>query len=272
MLRAPVPPSSCPAVTSAPATSSPGPTLPSRPTLSPRRPTSPGPTRRPLPPSTRSHRAPSRSATSGAPSALNLLAILACSECSKHCPGKASSPCPSSASEALVYAYAPVNPTTTPAELSTSPGGSSPWRPLAEVDCDGDYPAVGGGPSGLGLLETNEAHVPNPGPVVQYRHFSPSSGFGSAVTLATGEVGMDATLSQDSAGDIFATWLDNATGVDLAYSSDGGATWSKPKILFSNAGNPSAISLLSSAVGSPGQGWAVYAVGKREYAQRFSKS
>ena len=54
---------------------------------------------------------------------------------------------------------------------------------------------------------------------------------------------MDGTLSQDSAGDIFATWLDNATGVDLAYSSDGGATWSKPKILFSNAGNPSAITL-----------------------------
>jgi hypothetical protein len=187
-------------------------------------------------------------------------------------PGKASSPCPSSASEALVYAYAPLNPTTTPAELSASPGGSSPWRPLAEVDCDGDYPAVGGGPSSLGLLETNEAHVPNPGPIVQYRHFSPSSGFGSAVTLAAGEVGTDGTLSQDSAGDIFATWLDNATGVDLAYSSDGGSTWSKPTILFSNAGNPSAISLLSSAVGSSGQGWAVYAVGKREYAQRFGKS
>ena len=187
-------------------------------------------------------------------------------------PGKGSSPCPSSASEALVYAYAPVNPTTTPAELTASPGGSSPWRPLAEVDCDGTDPVVGGGPSGLALLETNEAHVPNPGPIVQYRHFSPSSGFGSAVTLATGEVGMDGTLSQDSAGDIFATWLDSATGVGLAYSSDRGTTWSKPKILFSNAGNPSGIGLLSSAVGSSGQGWAVYAVGKREYAQRFSKS
>ena len=199
----------------------------------------------------------------GSPGALGVFEAL---------PGKGSSPCPSSASEALVYAYAPINPTTTPAELSASPGGSSPWRPLAEVDCDGTDPVVGGGPSGLGLLETNEAHVPNPGPIVQYRHFSPSSGFGSAVTLATGEVGMDGTLSQDSAGEIFATWLDNATGVGLAYSSDGGATWSKPKILFSNAGNPSGIGLLSSAVGPSGQGWAVYAVGKREYAQRFSKS
>ena len=146
-------------------------------------------------------------------------------------PGKGTSPCPSSASESLVYAYAPISATTTPAELSGSPGVSSPWRPLAEADCDGTDPAVGGGPSGLGLLETNEAHVPNPGPIVQYRHFSPSSGFGSAVTLATDEVGNDGTLSQDGAGDIFATWRDNATGVDFAYSSDGGAAWSKPKVL-----------------------------------------
>ncbi|HXW80875.1 MAG TPA: VWD domain-containing protein [Acidimicrobiales bacterium] len=183
-------------------------------------------------------------------------------------PGKGSSPCPSSASEALVYAYAPINTSTTPAELSTSPGGSSPWRPLAEVDCDGTDPAVGGGPSGLGLLETNESS----GTLVQYRHFSPSSGFGPAVTLATNEVGGDGTLSQDSAGDIFATWLDNSTGVDLAYSSDGGAIWSKPRILFSNGSDPSGIKSLATAVGPSGQGWAVYAVGEHEYAQKFRMS
>jgi hypothetical protein len=187
-------------------------------------------------------------------------------------PGSGSSACPSTASAALVYAYAPINASTTPAELSTSPGGSSPWRPLAKADCDGTDPVVGGGPSGLGLLETNEAHVPAPGPIVQYRHFSPASGFGPAVTIAADEVGDDGTLSQDSAGAVFATWLDNTTGVDLAYSSDKGATWSKPKILFSDAGNPSGISLLASAVGASGQGWAVYAVGTREYAQRFSSS
>jgi hypothetical protein len=92
------------------------------------------------------------------------------------------------------------------------------------------------------------------------------------VTIATDEVGSEATLSQDNAGDIFTTWLDSTTGVDLAYSSDGGASWSKPRLLFSNAGNPSGISLLASAVGASGKGWAVYSVGKREYAQRFSGS
>lgn len=79
-------------------------------------------------------------------------------------------------------------------------------------------------------------------------------------------------ISQDSAGDIFATWLDNTTGVDLAYSSDGGTSWGKPRILFSNAGNPGGISLLASAVGASGKGWAAYSVGKREYVQRFSGS
>ena len=199
----------------------------------------------------------------GSPGVLGVFAALS---------GKGISPCPSSASEALVYAYAPIGASTTPADLSTSPGGSSPWRPLAKVDCDGTDPAVGGGPSGLGLLETNEDHVPNPGPLVQYRHFSPSSGFGPAVTIATNEIGDEGTLSQDSAGDIFATWLDSTTGVDLAYSSDHGATWSKPRILFSNAGNPGGISLLASAVGTSGQGWAAYSVGKREYVQRFSSN
>lgn len=181
-------------------------------------------------------------------------------------PAKGYSPCPSSAGAALVYAYAPVSASTTPAALSTSPGASSPWRPLAKVDCEGTDPAVGGGPSGLGLLETNEA-TPS---LVQYRHFSPSSGFGPAVTVASGEVASDGTLSQDGTGRIFATWLDSSTGVVLADSSDGGARWSTPQTLFSNAGNPSGISSLVSAVDASGQGWAVYAVGKREYAQRFS--
>jgi hypothetical protein len=122
------------------------------------------------------------------------------------------------------------------------------------------------------LLETNEAHVPNPGTLVQYRRFSPSAGFGPAVTIATDVVGAEGTLSQDSAGGIFATWLDDTVGVELANSSDGGASWSKPKVLFSNGANPNGISLLASAVGPSGQGWAVYSVGSREYAQRFSGS
>jgi hypothetical protein len=77
------------------------------------------------------------------------------------------------------------------------------------------------------------------------------------VTIATDVVGSEGALSQDSAGGIFAAWLDDTVGVELAYSSDGGASWSKPRILFSNAGNPAAIGLLASVVGASGKGWAV---------------
>lgn len=184
--------------------------------------------------------------------------------------GPASSPCPSTAAAALAYTYAPISASTTIAELNTDPGGTgSPWRPLAKVDCDGADPVVGGGPSGLGLLETNQTKSV---PVIDYRAFSPVSGFAAPVTVAAGDLGADGTLSQDSAGVIYATWLDSGTGVDLAYSSTDGASWTAAKTLFSNSGDPSGIAALASAVNASGVGWAVYAAGGHEYAQRFNKS
>ncbi len=185
-------------------------------------------------------------------------------------PGPGSSPCPLSARAALVYAFAPIASSTTTAELNTTSGGAgSPWHALAEADCTGTSPAVGGGPSGLGLLETDVAVT---GDAVQYRAFSPASGFGNPVTVANGEQGLDATLSQDGKGGIYATWLDGTTGVDFAYSSNRGADWTAPKILFSNSGDPGGIGSLASAVNASGQAWAVYAAGGREYAQEFSKA
>jgi hypothetical protein len=48
--------------------------------------------------------------------------------------GTGNSPCPSSDPAALVYAYAPITPSTTIAQLNTTTGEpGSPWRPLAEV-------------------------------------------------------------------------------------------------------------------------------------------
>jgi hypothetical protein len=185
--------------------------------------------------------------------------------------GKGSSPCPSSAEAALVYAYAPISSSTTAAQLNTSVGDSgSPWHALAEVDCDGVDPAVGGGPSGLGLLETSVAASPSG--VIEYRAFSPASGFAAPVKVAVGEQDLDATLSQDGAGGIYATWLDGGTGVDLAYSSDGGASFSAPKTLLSDSGDPGAIATLASAVDASGNGWAVYEANGKEYAQQFSKA
>jgi hypothetical protein len=183
--------------------------------------------------------------------------------------GKGSSPCPDSASSALVYAYASVSASTKPAQLALSPGSpGSPWRPLAKLDCDGGDPALGGGPSGLGLLETDSAGV---SPVVQFRSFSPSTGFAAAVTVASGQQGAEDTLSEDGAGNLYATWLDGSTGVELATSPPGGAHWSGPTTLFSDHGDPSAIGALTSAVDSAGRGWAVYAADGSVHAQQFNK-
>jgi hypothetical protein len=181
------------------------------------------------------------------------------------------SPCPSSAPSSLVYAWAPLSASASSAavesELNTSPGtAGSAWGDLSELDCVGDYPAVGGGPSGLGVLETNVTTLSDE--IIQYRRFAPPSTFGSAVTLAAG-ASNDASVSQDGAGGVYATWLDSDTGINLDYSGTGGSTWDKAVILLGNQDGAVPISGLTSAVGSSGQGWAVYANGGSEYAQPF---
>jgi hypothetical protein len=174
--------------------------------------------------------------------------------------GTTTSPCPSNAPGALVYAYAPLSPSTTIAQLNG--GAGSPWQPLAQVDCTGSNPAVGSGPSGLGLLETVAS-------TVRYRAFSPMSGFAAPVTVASGEEGPSPTLSQDGAGGIYATWVDGPTGVRLAFSSTGGSSWTGPGTLFSSHNGTINIGSLASGVNSSGQGWALYAANGTEYAQPF---
>lgn len=182
-------------------------------------------------------------------------------------PGKGSSPCPSSAPQALVYAYAPVSASTPLSALNSSPGvAGSAWRPLSKLDCEGTDPAVGGGPAGLGLLETVAG---SGGSEVVYRRFSPATGFGAAVPVAAAGPGLDATLSQDGAGHLSATWIEDGTGVELSSSVDG-ASWSGPRTLTSDTGHPSAISALTSAVNPAGIGWIAYTAGGKEYAQQFA--
>lgn len=176
-------------------------------------------------------------------------------------------PCPSS--EGLAYAYAPISASTSDAELNTSPGGvGSPWQPLAGVDCNSENPAVGGGPSGLGLLETNPDTLG--AEQIAYRRFTPPRTFSPPVEIAPGVDGTP-SLSQDGSGGIYATWVDNDTGLDLAFSSSGGTSWHW-KTLLSNNGGATSIGSTASAVSASGQGWAAYAANGTEYAQPFSKT
>lgn len=175
-------------------------------------------------------------------------------------------PCPSS--DGLVFGYAPYSTATTNTELNTTTGhAGSPWRALAGVSCHLTAPALTDGSKGLGLLATDDASLLKE--KTQFRKFTPPSSWGAPVTVANAPA-QEPTLSQDGSGGMYGTWV-NDSGVKLMYSSDGGSEWSGPATLFSvmDSAVPSA---LASAVGSHGQGWAIYAFKGTEYAQRFAKS
>ncbi len=164
-------------------------------------------------------------------------------------------PCPSG--NGLVFSWASDTPATTDAGLNTS----SFWPPLAELQCNAAYPAVGGGPSGLGVLFTNDTSLAG---VTQFRKFTAPGTFAPAVTVAEGTA-LDPSLSQDGAGGIYATWRTNGVGLRLAYSADGGLAWIGARTLVAgDVGAP------ASAVNPAGQGWAVYAANGTEYAQPFA--
>jgi hypothetical protein len=175
-------------------------------------------------------------------------------------------PC-QTANGGLVYAYAPLTASTTLAELNG--GSGDPWGHVEPIDCNTDNPAVAGGPSGLGLLETN--FNVSTAELVQYRRFSPSTGFSAPINVSPGASNSD-SVSQDGAGGVYATWLDGTTGVTLAYSPNGGSNWYPPVSLLGDDDGEISIGSLASAVGSSGIGWAAYAVDGVEYAQPFNKT
>ena len=134
-----------------------------------------------------------------------------------------------------------------------------------EVTCNAESPAVTSGREGLGLLATNDTSLS--AEKVQFRRFTAASTWGEPVTVAD-DAGLEPTVSQDGLGGMYATFVNNDHGLQLAYSSDGGSTWSGPVTLFGIT-NDSAPGSAVSAVNSEGQGWAVYAFQGTEYAQPF---
>jgi hypothetical protein len=174
-------------------------------------------------------------------------------------------PCPSN--QGLVFTYAAINSATTNAALDTSPGlAGSPWSPLAGVQCNAEYPALTSGPSGLGLLFSNDASLTHT--TTQFRRFTAPATFGGAVTVASGAA-LQPSLTQDGAGGLYATWLSNGTGLRFAYSNNAGKSWFGPVTLFSEKGGTVSLDSIASATNTSGQGWAVFASGGTEYAQPF---
>jgi hypothetical protein len=147
-----------------------------------------------------------------------------------------------------------------------SPGlTNSAWRVgLSPGDCEVEYPAVGGGPSGFGVLESNLAA----GSTVYHRFDPTTNSFDTPLVTVAGEGEESPSLSQDGAGGVYATYQAGFRGaVRLAYSSNGGSTWSGPATLDAAGGYH-----LSSYVNAAGQGWATWQVGEAFYAQPFTAS
>jgi hypothetical protein len=167
---------------------------------------------------------------------------------------------------AFVYGAGEQSPTNS---YDISPGEpNSAWRmALSPGDCEAEYVAAGGGPSGLGVAEkdlTRNYEV--------YHQFNQTtdSFAPSTVTIAT-EGGLDPSVSQDSGGGIYTTFLGGPGGpIRLAYSATGGASWTGPATLNPNTDHHAGS--LSSSVGPSGQGWAVWDDGESVYAQQFVAS
>ena len=147
-----------------------------------------------------------------------------------------------------------------------SPGvPKSAWKELTAGDCEVEYPAVGGGPSGFGVVEDDLTR----GYTVYHPFDEANHSFDRPYVTIAPEFEENPSVSQDGAGGIYATFSSGDGGeIRLAYSSNGGASWTGPATLDPITGD----SHLTSAVNSSGQGWATWQVGESVYAQQFVAS
>ncbi len=150
-----------------------------------------------------------------------------------------------------------------------SPGSpNSAWKvPVSQADCDVEYPAVGGGPSGFGVVEddlgTNST---------VYHRFDATTGkFDTPPALIAKQGEESASVSQDGSGGVYATYLAGAGGpIEFAYSEKGGASWAGPVTLSPNTDGSEAD--VDSAVGESGQGWVAWTDNGSVIAQQFAAS
>ena len=141
----------------------------------------------------------------------------------------------------------------------------SAWKKeLTPGGCEVTNVTAAGGPSGLGVVENDRTR----GYTVYQKFNQTTEEFEPAYSTITTEQESQPSLSQDGAGGIYLTY-ETFYGVNLAYSSNGGANWTGPAQIVSEQYGESN---LSSMVGSGGQGWAVWTREESIYAQQFVAS
>jgi hypothetical protein len=148
-----------------------------------------------------------------------------------------------------------------------SPGQpNSAWRvPLSQADCNAEYSAVGGGPSGFGILEDNLGTRS----VVYHRFDAAAARFDAPAATVNGTAGeLYPSVEQDGAGGVFATYLLGGSlgSVELSYSADGGKTWTGAALDADTSGT---INSIRSAVNATGQGWVAWFSNGSVFAQPF---
>jgi hypothetical protein len=150
-----------------------------------------------------------------------------------------------------------------------SPGSAgTAWKvAVSQGDCDVDDAAVGGGASGFGVLESNDAND-----TAQYHRFDAAhADFDSKPVTVASQIEQQGALSQDSSGGVYATYLLDGGGgpATLSYSFNGGTTWSSATI---NANKDGGIGDLNSSVNAAGKGWLTWLDNGSVYAQSFTSS
>jgi hypothetical protein len=175
--------------------------------------------------------------------------------------------CSQSFGDAFVYGAGAQSATN---DYNISPGQpNSAWRvSVTQADCDMEYTAVGGGPSGFGILADDLAD----NTAVYHRFDAATMKFDTPLATVASEGEQSPAVSQDGSGGVYATFLgQGGVGgpIRLAYSADGGNTWTVNTL---NPNSDLGASGVTSNVNAAGQGWAAWADNGSVYAQSFQAS
>jgi hypothetical protein len=159
-------------------------------------------------------------------------------------------------------------------DYNTSPGSAgSAWKlgVTSFPACQILGPAVGGGPSGFGVMDYSSLTRST-----EYRAFNQSTDtFAAPVTISTSDDELGGSVSQDASGKIYVTYQ-NGSGstapIRLALSKDGGTTWTGPVTInpATSSTAPGGVDVPTGAVGADGQGWEAWAGNGTIYAQQFN--
>jgi hypothetical protein len=175
--------------------------------------------------------------------------------------------CSQSFGDAFVYGSGAQSATN---DYNISPDQpDSAWRvSVSQADCDLEYTAVGGGPSGFGILADDLGDDT----VVYHRFDAATLAFDTPLATVADEGEQSAAVSQDGSGGVYATFLGQGGGggpIRLAYSADGGNTWTVNTL---NPNSDLGAGDVTSNVNATGQGWAAWTDNGSVYAQSFQAS